>query len=783
MRGATAAAVFLGLAALTATGEPPPITIDYPQEGSVFPPEITPPTFLWRDPSPDAAYWRIEIAFTGGAPALQASSRGERLPIGEIDPRAVAATNELPKLTPEQAAARTWKPDPETWEAIKRASVERPATVTISGFRGEESGPVLSRGRVGFKTSKDPVGAPIFYRDVPLMPSELEKGVIKPLPNSALPLIGWRLRDVGQSRSRLLVDGLYTCANCHSFSADGKTLGMDLDGPRNDKGMYAIAPIAPRMTIRNEDVMSWNSFREMPSSPMRAGFMSQVSPDGRFVVTTVNPARDNLRASYYVANFKDYRFLQVFYPTRGILAWYNRATGRIQSLPGADDPAYVQTDAVWSPDGQYLVFARAAAREPYPEGRKMAEYSNDPNETQIQYDLYRIPFNDGRGGRPEPIEGASRNGMSNSFPKVSPDGRWIVFVQSRNGQLMRPDSRLYIVPAGGGKARRMRCNTPLMNSWHSFSPNGRWMVFSSKARSPYTQMYLTHIDEEGNDSPAILIDDATAANRAVNIPEFVNIPPDGMVKIDVPAVEFYRLFDKAWELTQKGGSDEAIEAWMAALEISPEDGRANNNLGALLLSRGRYDEAMPRFETALRVNPAAADGPHNNLGLILMQKKRWDEATAHFEQAIAVNPRFAEARFNLGNAHFYRGRIPEALAAWREGLRIEPHVSVLSQAARVLATWPVDSVRNGREAVALGEWAVKLSEGRIPETFDALAAAYAEAGRFSDAVNAMRRAQALAVEQNRPDLIEGLKARLALYENRQPFREKAVTNGAPVASK
>ena len=117
--------------------------------------------------------------------------------------------------------------------------------------------------------------------------------------------------------------------------------------------------------------------------------------------------------------------------------------------------------------------------------------------------------------------------MSNSFPKMSPDGRWIVFVQCRNGQLMRPDGQLYIVPASGGEARRMRCNTPLMNSWHSFSPNGRWLVFTSKSRSPYTQMFLTHIDENGNDSPAILIENATAANRAVNIPEFVDLAPGG----------------------------------------------------------------------------------------------------------------------------------------------------------------------------------------------------------------------------------------------------------------
>src|ERR1039458_7464915 len=87
--------------------------------------------------------------------------------------------------------------------------------------------------------------------------------------------------------------------------------------------------------------------------------------------------------------------------------------------------------------------------------------------------------------------------MSNSFPKVSPDGRWIVFVGCRNGLLMRPDSKLYIIPAAGGEPRLMRANLPPMNSWHSFSPNGRWMVFSSKSRSPYTQMYLTHLAENG----------------------------------------------------------------------------------------------------------------------------------------------------------------------------------------------------------------------------------------------------------------------------------------------
>ena len=70
--------------------------------------------------------------------------------------------------------------------------------------------------------------------------------------------------------------------------------------------------------------------------------------------------------NFYVVNFTDYRFLQVFYPTRGILAWYSRATGQREPLPGANDPRYVQTDGVWSPDGKYIVFARAEAKDPYP---------------------------------------------------------------------------------------------------------------------------------------------------------------------------------------------------------------------------------------------------------------------------------------------------------------------------------------------------------------------------------------------------------------------------------
>ena len=236
-------------------------------------------------------------------------------------------------------------------------------------------------------------------------------------------------------------------------------------------------------------------------------------------------------------------------------------------------------------------------------------------------DLYRIPFNEGKGGKPEPIVGASQNGMSNSFPKISPDGRWIVFVQARNGLLMRPDGQLFIVPATGGTARRMNCNTPLMNSWHSFSPNGRWLVFSSKSRSPYTQMFLTHIDESGEDSPAILIENATAANRAVNIPEFVNIPPDGMEKIETPAADYARHSDLAIEAMKNRQYEDAVLEWNKALELDPTEPRVHNNLGVALMETGKVDEAIAHYRKALALNPKYSEAC-NNLGEALGRQRR-----------------------------------------------------------------------------------------------------------------------------------------------------------------
>lgn len=703
-----------------AAAPPAPLTIDYPVNGSMFPPDITAPTFLWQDSSATAVRWSIEISFGKGAPLLRIETDGPRLQGGESDAKAGPAA----VLTPEQAAMHTWRPDAATWVTMKRLSTGSPATVAVRGM--EEDGTIVSAGRVVISTSVDPVGAPLFYRDVPLMlPSPDQQGPITPLPQEALPLIKWRIRNIAEPQSRVVMENLPTCANCHSFSRDGKVFGLDMDGPRNDKGLYALVPVARDMTITNRDMIHWSSFdlndeaRGGDAAPKRFGFMSQVSPDGRYVVTSIGPPESTAKHDdkgpgfahgildrLYSTNYNSIEFSQVFYPTRGILAWYDRTAGAMKPLPGADDPECVQTSAFWSPDGKYLIFSRAKARDPYPPGAPKAMYANDPNETQIQYDLYRIPFNGGLGGKAEPVKGASGNGMSNNFPKVSPDGRWILFVQCKNGLLMRPDSRLFIVPFAGGTARPLTANTRRMNSWHSFSPNGRWLAFSSKARGPYTQLMLTHLDADGNDTPAILVENTTAANRAVNIPEFLNVPEDQEIaRIDPQATEFYSLFDKAFKAMQSGDLQAAMEAIRQAIERDPSDALAHYVLATALSGSNREADALVEYRKAVELNPRSGTF-RDHLAISMDLNGDSAGAVEELRKAIAGDPTSAEFHFNLGVVLEARGELAAAIGALTDSIR--------------------------------------YSRGRNWRGYAELGRAYEKAGEFPQAVDALQQALALA---------------------------------------
>jgi len=793
--GAESSPAYLKPASMEANSSP--VTIDIPLDRTIYPPDIIPPQFAWRDNNPAATVWRIEILFGEKTRPIQIWSAGEKMQLGPIDETLTGSVP--PSLSPEQAADHTWRPDTKTWEEIKKHSVAMPAKVVISGYVSRQTTTPVSKAEVAISTSKDPVGAPIFYRDVPLIPPNPEteqRGVIKPLPDSVLPKIKWQLRYINQTQPKTMMTGLPTCGNCHSFSRDGKTMGIDVDGPANDKGIYALVPIRRVSTISNDYLIHWSAFSE-EHSQKRFGFMSQVSPDGEYVVNSIDvPHAHGTRVldRLYNGFYENYGFGQVFYPTRGVLAWYGRKTGKLQPLPGADDPDYVQTSAFWSPDGKYLIYSRAAARDPYPPGYKRATYANDPNETQIQYDLYKIPFNDGKGGTPERIIGASENGMSNNFPKVSPDGKWIVFVRCKNGLLMRPDSKLYIVPFEGGEARPLESNLPVMNSWHSFSPNGRWLAFSSKSPSLYTRLYLTHIDEQGHASPPVVVENATAANRAVNIPEFVNLGPDGMDHIETPAIDFYRDFDVAQQFQDDHKWVEAVPAWKVAADKDPTDSRPWNNMGVALAATGRTSDAIAAYDKALFINNDSSQ-THNNLGSALAESGRFDEAMAHIQKAIELNPDNGAAHINLGHLLEVKGQRDAAIQQLIAGIELAPKNSdghniygvilarqgkldeaiVELQKAVELAPNSAECHYNlGRalaassrfpEALPQFETSARLTGGREPEILQMLAAMYSETGNYAQAVAIAQQALEIAEKQQNTSLAAALRGNLARYRH------------------
>ena len=780
-----------------AASSDPALAIDIPVNGTIYPPDIIPPQFAWRGGNPAATVWRIEIVFAGHAHPIKLWSNGELMQLAPVD-------NSLsgfvpPTLTPEQAASHTWRPAAKTWEEIKRNSVEQPATLTISGFASQRDHEPLSHASTTFETSKDPVGAPIFYRDVPLIPPAPEteqRGVIKPLPDSVLPKIKWELRYISDTQSKVVMTGLPTCGNCHSFSRDGKTMGIDVDGPANDKGLYALIPVKKISTISNDYLIHWSAFSE-EHAQKRFGFMSQVSPDGEYVVNSIDvPYAHGMRVldRLYNGFYANYGFGQVFYPTRGVLAWYSKKTGKLAPLPGADDPNFVQTSAFWSPDGKYLIYSRAAARDPYPAGQPKSTFANDPNETQIQYDLYKIPFNDGKGGKPERVVGASENGMSNNFPKVSPDGKWIIFVECKNGLLMRPDSKLYIVPFEGGVARPLQSNLPVMNSWHTFSPNGHWLAFSSKSPSLYTHLYLTHIDDQGNASPPVVVENVTASNRAVNIPEFVNLGPEGLDHIDTPAIDFYREFDAAQQLQDEHKYAEAVPAWKLAAAKDPEDARPSNNLGVALAATGKTSDAIEAYKLSLALN-ADSSQTHNNLGSALAEVGKLDEALVQIQKAIELNPDNGSAHINMGHIlEVMGGHREEAIVELTKGIQLAPNSSdghniygvILArmgkldeaiaelQKAVALAPQSAESRYNLGRALAASsrftdalpqfEAAAKLSGGQEPAILQMLAAMYSETGQYLKAVDTAKHALDLAIGQQNDALATALRGNIARYQ-------------------
>ncbi len=195
--------------------------------------------------------------------------------------------------------------------------------------------------------------------------------------------------------------------------------------------------------------------------------------------------------------------------------------------------------------------------------------------------------------------------------------------------------------------------------------------------------------------------------------------------------------------------------------------------------QGRIDEAIAQYQQAVEIKPDVA-AAHDNLGLALADRSRFDEAIIQYREALKIQPRDAEAHYNLGNVLATQGRYDEALTRYREALKIQPdHAMALSGLAWLRATCPVASLRSAGEAMEFAQRANQFCGGRRPDVLDTLAAAYAEAGWFPEALATASKALELATQQNKYALTNALRARMALYQAGKPYRQTPSVSAPP----
>jgi tetratricopeptide (TPR) repeat protein len=208
-----------------------------------------------------------------------------------------------------------------------------------------------------------------------------------------------------------------------------------------------------------------------------------------------------------------------------------------------------------------------------------------------------------------------------------------------------------------------------------------------------------------------------------------------------------------------------------AARLLPDSPEAMRNLGMLRLGQKRYDEAIAALSRAVALDPKRA-AAHSGLGSAFARRGgRDEEAIRALHEAIALDPNDAEAHLTLGNLLEKQRRIPQAIDHYRRAVALDARSLAANNLAWLLATAKDDSLRDGRQAVIIAEALRADRHGDRPEVLDTLAAAYAEAGDFDRAIATAREAADRAAVAGNATLAKEIRARLAMYEAKQPYRE------------
>ncbi len=304
------------------------------------------------------------------------------------------------------------------------------------------------------------------------------------------------------------------CINCHSFAPNHPDR-MILHARGADD-----APHCSGMILAHRGEVTKIDTRAVVAGPEHG--RGRI-PKARAAYTAWHP---NGRVAAFSAN-RISQFFHAVGETRDVfdresdLALYHVESNTVTTSPKISRPERLETFPNWSPDGRRLYFVSTDPR-PFDEYR------------EIRYDLMRIAYDpeSGTWGKVEMVLSSEETGMSITEPRVSPNGRWLLFCMSEYGAFppYQPSSDLYLLDLETGEYRRLDCNSPRSESWHCWSRNSRWIAFASKRRDgTFARVYFSYIDETGRAHKPVLLPqkDPTYYDRLLktyNVPELRPAP-------------------------------------------------------------------------------------------------------------------------------------------------------------------------------------------------------------------------------------------------------------------
>lgn len=287
-----------------------------------------------------------------------------------------------------------------------------------------------------------------------------------------------------------------TCMNCHTFIKNKPdTMALNIRMERRNSRPLLLAKNGEVTTVdKTAGLLAWH-------------------PSGDLIAFSQNK---------FVMIFHTQGGNRDVYDGAGDLFLYSLKSNRITTSPQISRPNQWETWPTWSPDGRYLYFCSAPK-------------ATEDRFQQIRYSLMRIPYDEKTDtwGELETVLSSSATGLSIAQPRISPDGRFLMFNMFPYSSFpsTQPQSDLYLLDLTTRQIQRLDAvNSNRAESWHCWSSNGRWFVFSSKRRDGLLlRPYISYFDADGHAHKPLLVPQKDmsfydASTKIINLPELITGP-------------------------------------------------------------------------------------------------------------------------------------------------------------------------------------------------------------------------------------------------------------------